>query len=374
MKLLVNTELLNSAAKNLSRVIYNNNPLPILSDFLCEVSDNVMKMTASNGDAMMSVVVPLKEMEGDGRFCVPASQMVAAINSIPFQEATIIADTENGDSATFRIQHTAGETYFSIDNADEFPTWEDETRTEDLVIKSDVMINAVKRTAWSVAKDDLRPLMTCIYFKLIDESLDIVASNGHSLVKVCTTGEGDYGLRCGGFLMPGCVAKLIETLDGIVNVKWNNKTVLMNDGVTTIAFRQVEGKYVNYNSVIPDNCTREVQVQKSIMLNAIKSTLPFANNSSEMLVLTLSKGKITLRGEDTDFMRGAFVDIAVDYNGEDLKIGLKGPALIKMLKNIPSEYVILSMTDSEHPMLVEPEEQPDDSDILMLLMPMLIND
>lgn len=373
MKLLVKTELLNQAVKNLSRVINNNNPLPILSDFLCEVSDNAMKMTASNGDAMMSVVVPLEEMEGDGRFCVPASQMVAAIDSIPFQAATIIADTENGDSATFRIRHMSGETYFSIDNADEYPTWQDETRTEDLVIDPIVMRDAVKRTAWSVAKDDLRPVMNCIYFKLVDGKLDIVASDGHSLVKVCTTGEGDYGLRCGGFLMPGCVVKLIDALSCEVNVTWNNQTVQMSDGATIIAFRQVEGKYPNYNSIIPA-CQYDVQVPKSVMLNALKNTLPFANNSSEMVTMTLSKNKMTLRGEDTDFMRGAFVDIDVDYYGEDLTIGLKGSQLMKIIKNIPSEYAIVSMTDSTKPVLVEPEEQPDGSDILMLAMPMLIND
>lgn len=374
MKLTVDGGKLNMAVKMLSKVINNNNSLPILADFLCEVGGNVMKMTAGNGEAMMSTSVPLDDMEGDGRFCVPAAQLAAAIDALQLQPLIIIADTENGESAQFKIKHTAGETYFHIDNADEYPVWTDDERTEDLAINADVMRGAIKRTVWATSHEDLRPTMCCICFKLSDGNIEIVATDGHSLAKVTTSGEGDYGLRCGSFLMPRSAVRLVDGLMNHVDVTWNSKTVQMTDGMTTIAFRQVEGKYPNYNSIIPDDSPHCVQVPVGILLNALRSTLPFANNSSEMVVMKLGSGKLTLTGEDVDFGRGAFVGVEVDYEEEEVNVGLKGSQLMKILKNIPSEYAYISMTDSNRPVLVEPEEQPDDCDILMLTMPMLINE
>ena len=116
MQLTVKKSAIESAAKILSKVIVTNNPLPILADILCEVSDNQMKMTASDSEIDITATVELETMEGDGRFCVNADNLIDGLAQLPEQTITIIATTESDNR--FTIRHDSGETFFPIESAD----------------------------------------------------------------------------------------------------------------------------------------------------------------------------------------------------------------------------------------------------------------
>lgn len=376
MRIVVSSSAIERAVSRLSNVISSKNALPILNNILCEVKENNMKLTASDTELTMSTVVCLQEVEGEGKFCVPAAKIKDAMSQLSEQPVTFIAAIESDMLLT--IRHQTGEVFFPIENADEYPLPATDKYTETLNdIKGEWLRDAIKRTLWATATDDLRPVMSGVYFGLNDGFIDVVASEGHVLVKSKYSVIDKVAMnRIGSFIMPKKVAKVLGGIvdDNLVNIEWNDRWAHISLWDFDLSFRLIEGKYPNYNAIIPDNQPLIAQASRSTLINSIRKVLPFANDSSMMLKLSFEDILLSISGDDYDLSQGATDKLNVEYNGDPIKIGIKGPTLLSLLSKLGGMDVTIYMTDPTRPMVIKPFDQPTDCEVLMLTMPMLLND
>lgn len=379
MKIIVSKSSLEDAVKNLCKVINPKNALPILGDILFEVNEKakIARLTASDSEVIMTRDICLSECEGGGKFCIDATRLKDALGGLSEQPVTILATTESDQR--FTIQHASGEAYFPLEGADEYPMPTEEKYNETLGgMKSGWMRDAMKRSLWATDDNDLRPVMNGVSFALVDGDLDIVASDGHVLVKSQYHIEVDEK-RCGSFIMPRKVAKILGDIaeeGDDVDIDWNDRWGHIEMTGMGITFRLIEGKYPNYNAIIPEDQPLCATVDRSRLLNGLHKVIPFTtdNGGAKMVRMHFEGEELKTSGEDYDFSTGATDSMVIDYEGDTIEIGVSGSRLKTVLQKIGGQEVCISMRDHSHAIVIEPSEQEDDYDVLMLAMPMMLND
>jgi len=377
MKLIVNKALLGEAANLLARVINPKNALPILGDVLFDVKNNEVTLTASDSEVTMSTTIGLDTMEGEGRFCVSADQLRASLAELTDEKVTIIATTESDNK--FTLQHQSGETYFPIDNADEYPLPKSETLPEPVSLEGIQVREALKRSLWATATDDLRPIMNGVCFALKDGWLDVVTSDGHVLVKsrinVIKGAKITDEFR---FIIPKKAANILSgVLSGdAVKVSWNEHSCRMEFWPYTLDMRLVEGPYPNYDRIIPEDQPMTAIVPRAFALCSLKKVLPFSsyNQGSHLIRLSFTKDRMKMTAEDFDFAKGSHDSFYIDYPHSEIEIGVSGSRLAAILSKLSGGEMQMGMSDPSRAITFEPNEQDEDCEVLMLTMPMLLNE
>lgn len=377
MKIIVNKALLGEAANLLARVINPKNALPILGDVLFDVKNNEVTLTASDSEVTMSTTIGLDTMEGDGRFCVSADQLRASLSELTDEKVTIIATTESDNK--FTLQHQSGETYFPIDNADEYPLPKSETLPEPVSLEGIQVREALKRSLWATATDDLRPIMNGVCFALKDGWLDVVTSDGHVLVKSHINAiKGAKITDEFRFIIPKKAANILSgVLSGDpVKVSWNEHSCRMEFWPYTLDMRLVEGKYPNYDAIIPTDQPLTAIVPRAFALCSLKKVLPFSsdNQGSHLIRLSFTKDRMKMTAEDFDFAKGSHDSFYIDYPHSEIEIGVSGSRLAAILSKLSGGEMQMGMTDPSRAITFEPNEQDEDCEVLMLTMPMLLNE
>ncbi len=374
MRFTVSSTALSSKINALSRVINSKNSLPILADFLFDVHDNMLFLTASDSENVMKTQLDITESMDGGRFCIGNHDLLEAVKGFSEQPITFDVDLTSNIA---KISYQNGMFSLPIDNADEFPQAQNiSASAQEIVIPNALLAENVNRSLFATAQDELRPVMNGIYFDLTPEYLAVVASDGHKLVrnKILT-------IRCeqpAAFILPKKPASLLKNLlgkdGGDVTIRFDerNAEIRFNDG--ELICRLIEGRYPNYNSVIPQNNPNQLIVDRLALLAALRRVQPFANDSSNLIRFHVEGGTLQLDAEDYDFSKTATERMSCDYNGQPMSIGFKGSSFIEILNNFDCQEVMLQLADPSRAGLVLPSEQPENQDVLMLMMPMLIND
>ena len=374
MKFTVSSTALSSKLNALSRVINNKNSLPILNDFLFEILSNVLHITASDSENVMKSDLELIESDGDYRFAVNSHDLLEAVKG--FSEQPITFDIDPGTNIA-KISYQNGLFSLPVDIADEYPQATSISGSANsFVISNALLAENVNRSLFATAQDELRPVMNGIYFDLTPDCLAIVASDGHKLVrnKVMTI-HSDVPAS---FILPKKPASLLK---GILGKDENDVTIRFDERNAQIQFadgeivcRLIEGRYPNYNSVIPQNNPNILTVDRLGLLAALRRVQPFANNSSNLVKFHVENGVLQLDAEDYDFSKTATERMSCEYNGQPMSIGFKGSSFIEILSNFDCQEVTMQLADPSRAGLVLPSEQPEGQDVLMLMMPMLMND
>lgn len=374
MKFTLSSGALNSRLQSLAKVINSKNSLPILDSFLFEVANNSLKITASDSENIMQTTIALDSCEGEGVFAVPNRTILDAVKELSEQPLTFDIDVE---ALTIKILYQNGMYNFTAQNADEYPRT---TSVPDgatlLTIDSSTLADNISRSLFATAQDELRPVMNGIYFDLTADCLAIVASDGHKLVR-----NQNFNIKSdtpASFILPKKPATLLKnTLSkdgGDVVIKFDDRTAEIHFSETILTCRLIEGKYPNYNSVIPQNNPNKMVIDRKALISALRRVLPFSSESSQLVRLSLAGGKLELSAEDIDFATSAKEQIVCDYTGNAMSIGFKGGSLQEIINNIDSNEIEMQLADPSRAGIVVPAEQPENENILMLLMPMLLND
>ena len=374
MRLTLSSSALNSRLATLSKVINSKNSLAILDCFLFEVSNQQLIITASDSENMMRTSIALDSADSEGRFAISSQTILDAVKELPDQPLTLDVDL---NSMAVKVIYQNGIYQFTTQNADEYPASlaiGDNVTT--LSLKSSVLADNITRTIFAIANEELRPVMNGIYFDLTPEALAIVASDGHKLVR-----NRNLAIRTAepkAFILPKKPATLLKNTldkdDTEVVIRFDERNAEITFGNTTLQCRLIEGRYPNYNSVIPQGNPNELTIDRKTLIGALRRVLPFASESSQLVRLHLENGKIEVSSEDIDFATSAKEEIACDYSGDSMNIGFKGSSLNEILNNLSSAEVTLQLADPSRPCLIVPDDQPENEEILMLIMPMLLND
>ena len=374
MRFTVSSTALSSKLNTLSRVINSKNALPILGDFVFDINGQTLNLTASDSENTMKTSVELNENDGEGRFAIDSHSLLEAVKGFSEQPITFDADQQ---SNLVKITYQNGLFSLPIENADEYPATPSlGEAASTIVISNQLLAENINRSIFATAQDELRPVMNGIFFDLTADCLAVVASDGHKLVrnKIFTI-KSDVPAS---FILPKKPAALLKNIlgkdGGDIIVRFDDRNAEINYGDGTLQCRLIEGRYPNYNSVIPQNNTNELRVDRGSLLSALRRVQPFANDSSNLIRFHVEGSTLQLDAEDYDFSKTATERMTCEYNGKAMSIGFKGSSFIEVLSNFDTPEVIIQLSDPSRAGLVLPSEQPEYQDVLMLMMPMLIND
>jgi DNA polymerase-3 subunit beta len=345
-----------------------------LADFVFDIEDNKLCLTASDSENVMETELPLVESDGSGRFAIGNKDLLEGVKG--FSEQPITFDV-NLETNIAKISYQNGMFSMPIESADEFPKAQAVSEgATTITLPSNIMADNLGRSLFATAQDELRPVMNGVYFDLTPECLAIVASDGHKLVrnKVMTIKSEQPAA----FILPKKPATLLRNMlqkeGGDVTIRFDERNAEISYEDGTIICRLIEGRYPNYNSVIPQNNPNTLTVDRLTLLSALRRVQPFANDSSNLIRFHVEGSTLQLNAEDFDFSKTATEQMTCEYNGQPMSIGFKGSSFIEILNNFECQEVTIHLADPSRAGLVLPSEQPEGQDVLMLMMPMLIND
>jgi len=378
MKFSVSSTGLLSHLQAISRVINSKNSLPILDNFLLSLEGNTLTMTASDIETTLITSMEVDAVEGEGKVAVASRLLLDTLREFSEQPLTF---TINDSNLALVITSANGSYNFIGQNGDEYPRLpqlqEDVTSLE---LSSGTLLTGITKTIFCTADDELRPVMNGIYFDIEAKGLTLVATDAHKLVRYNTVFnssslEGDAKAS---FILPKKPANMLKNIlvkeDGDVSLKFDTKNAHFQLENYTMICRQVEGRYPNYNGVIPKNNPFRIFVDRVTLLNALRRVSVFSNQASNLIKLEIGDGNIRISAQDIDFSISAEETIPCQFDGEQIKIGFKSSFLIDILNNLSSTQITLEMSDPSRAGLILPFENEENEEILMLLMPMLLND
>ena len=375
MRFTVSSSALSSKLNMLAKVIGSKNSLPILDCFLFQVANGEMSITASDSDNVIKSTLALTDHDGEGEFCVPNRVILDALKELPEQPLHFDVDAA-GEAVAIKIVYQNGLYNFTGQNAEEYPrTQSMNDACTTVSLPTEMLINNISRSLFATANDELRPVRNGIYFDLTADALAIVASDGHKLVR-----SKNFTIKSespSAFNLPKKPASLLKNIlskdgdDAIIKFDDRSAEIQFTDGV--MRCRLIDGRYPNYNSVIPNN-PNEVTVDRRGLQSALRRILPFASESSQLIRFHIESGRFEVSSEDIDFSTSAKEQLSCEYNGSPISIGFKGSSLMEILSNLTSDNIIIQLADPSRAGIIVPAEQPENEDILMLIMPMLLND
>lgn len=374
MKFTISSSKLFSQLQAVSRVINNKNSLPILDDVLFDLVGNELKLTASDGETTIRTSIEVDGVEGSGKVASAAKLLLETLKE--FSEQPLAFTIDENNFAVSMVSQNGTYSFVGV-NGNEYPEMPGaEMGARELAIPANVLQSAIEKTIFATADDDLRPVMNGIFFDIAEDKVTMVATDAHRLVRYSNTGVKP-GVAAS-FILPKKPASLLKNLlakeDNEVKVTFGAKNARFEFGSTIIVCRQIEGRFPNYNAVIPQSNQNIVTVDRQTIINACKRVAVFANNGTAQLRLTLTENSIKISAQDIDFSTSAEETITCDYNGTPMAIGFKAPFLIDLLGSITSADVLLKLADPARAGLLLPAENEENEDVLMLLMPMLLND
>ena len=374
MKFVVSSTELLKHLNAISRVISSKNTLPILDNFLLKLEGSTLLITASDLETTLITRIELENSSEEGLIAIQAKIMLDTLKEFPEQPLTFNIDP---DSLAVEILSANGKFTIVGHNGEDFPVLPKlgENHNE-ISLPHDLLLSGINKTLFATADDELRPVMNGIYIELSPEEIAFVASDAHKLVRYKRS-DVKYS-DVASFSLPKKPASLLKNLlpreDSDVKLEFDEKNAFFTLNGFKMVCRLVEGKYPAYNSVIPLNNPNEMVIDRVEFFTTLRRVSVFANQASNLVRLKLKPSELVVSAQDIDFAISAVETIKCEYEGQPMEIGFKSTFLIEILSNLSSGDVKLKLSDpSRAGLLVPAEKELEYEDVLMLLMPMMIN-
>ncbi len=375
MKFVVSSTELLSHLSAISKVINSKNTLPILDNYLFLLEDNRLTVTASDLESTLITSLELENTSGTGTIAVPAKRMNDTLKEFPEQPLTFQIDAE-----TFAIDIFSQNGKFSIvgQNGEDFPQQPilNESVASTINVNHGVLLSGINKTLFATADDELRPVMNGIFIELTTEDMKFVASDAHKLVRYKRfDAKAD---KDASFILPKKPAAILKSLlpkeDFDVKLEFDDKNAFFTLSNYKLICRLVEGNYPSYNSVIPQNNPNKLVIDRVEFYNTVRRVSVFSNQASNLVRLKLTENQLVVSAQDVDFAISAVERLNCQYEGEDMEIGFKSTFLQEILSNLSVTDVKVELSDPTRAGLLLPaENENEEENVLMLLMPMMIN-
>jgi DNA polymerase III subunit beta len=368
------TELL-SHLQAISRVISSKNTLPILDNFLFNLEDGKLTITASDLESTLVTTMALENVSEEGTIAIPAKLILDTLKEFPEQPLTFEV---NQDTNSIVINSQNGKFTIMGQNGDDFPQIPaiKNDKKNSIELSAAILNNGINKTLFAAADDELRPVMNGIFFEITKKEIIFVASDAHKLVRYKR-----FDIKSnvdGSFILPKKPASLLKNImqkeDNKVLIEFDEKNAYFQLTNYRMICRLVEGAYPNYNSVIPTKNPNKLIIGRTELYNTLKRVSVFANQASNLVKLQLTGNQIIISAQDIDFSISAYERLNCQYDGDDMEIGFKSSFLIEILANLTSTDIALEMSDPSRAGIIVPVDKDTDAeDVLMLLMPMMVN-
>lgn len=372
MKFIVSSSALLKQLQIISGVLNSNNSLPILDNFLFEINENEITISASDLETTMTTKLKV-EAKDSGLIAIPAKLLLDTLKAFPEQPLTFSIDEK-----TFAIEISSDFGRYNLTGQDaiEFPKTPSIEDPSVMKLEAFMLASAIEKTIFASGNDELRPVMSGVFFQLSKDGSIFVATDAHKLVKYSRTDA--ISDKNASFIMPKKSLNLLKNVLGSINdevtVEYNETNALFSFANTQLTCRLIDGKYPNYEAVIPKENPNKLTVERTTFLNAIKRVSIFSSKTTHQVRLKVTGSELNISAEDVDFANSANERLTCQYEGEDMEIGFNSRFLMEMLNNMRSEQVNLEMSAPNRAGILTPVEKEDDNeDVLMLVMPVMLN-
>lgn len=373
MKFIVSSGDLQKALQTVSGVISSSQSRPILENYLFELEQNTLKITASDGET--TLVTSLEVMSEDtGKFAVPAKIMQDFVKTYNEQPLTLsVKPNEEGTGSLLEILDEKDNFAVALDNAEDYPELPEFDAAQSVTIPSGILSEALANTLFATSNDSLRPVMTGVLFQFGEEETNFVSTDSHRLVVYKRT---DLKAEPMEFIMPKKPLNIFKNIlansaDDVV-IEFSENMAKFTFGNNIWICRLIDGKYPNYLAVIPKENPNVLTINRSLLLNAIKRASIMSNKSTNQVRFKLSGNILHLHAEDTEYANKADMQVPCDYNGEDINIGFSSKFLSEMLAILGADDITMKMSQSNRPGIIEPVDGLEENEhLLMLSMPVI---
>ncbi len=370
MNFVISSASLLKHLQGISGVLSTSNSLPILDNFLFEIKKGRLTVSASDLETTMRTSMEV-EAKKEGKIAIPAKLMLDVLKNLPDQPCTFSVDPEN---FAVEIAYDNGKSKMVGYNGDDFPRTPGLDNASSIQISGSIISNAINKTLFATGVDDLRPVMSGVFCEFSPENITFVATDAHKLVRYTRTDSKASGSSS--FILPKKPLNLLKTnLSGNEDVKleYNESNAVFTFDDIVLICRLIDGKYPNYEAVIPKENPNVLTIDRLQFLSSIKRVSIFANKTTHQIKLKLAGSELALSAEDIDFANEANERLTCNYAGEDMEIGFNSRFLMEMLNNLDTSEIRLEMSEPSRAGLLMPAEPTENEDILMLVMPVMLN-
>lgn len=370
MKFIVSSSALLKQLQQINGVIGANTVLPILEDFLFEVDKNRLTVVATDLETVMRIQLDIEAKE-NGKICIPAKILMDSLKNIPDQPLTFNIDK----NLSIEITTDTGKYKVMGENPDNFPKEPVADDTTSFTMTSGALVTAINKTLFAVSSDDLRPAMTGVFFDLNENYIQFVATDGHRLVRykrsdvVCP--KNDF------FIVPKKPLTLLKSAlpdneDELI-VNYNNNHLFVKHGATQMSCRLIDARFPDYKVVIPVDNPYKLMLNKGDFQNALRRVNVFSNKSTNQVMLNIQGNELQLAAQDVDFSFEGNERLKCQYNGEDLAIAFNARFMIEMLNAADSEEIVVELSTPTKAGIIKPTESDPHEELLILVMPLMLN-
>ncbi|MCF8284073.1 MAG: DNA polymerase III subunit beta [Sphingobacteriales bacterium] len=371
MKFIVSSSALLKQLQVISGALSTNTVLPIIENFLFEINDGNLTVSATDLQTTMTTSLAVEAKE-NGKIAVPSKILLDTLKTLPEQPITFTISSDN-----FSIEMTAGEGKYKLvgENGEDFPKIPKIEQAASLMISASVLSEAISKTIFAVSTDELRPAMTGVYCQMSTENLTFVATDAHKLVRYRRRdAKADV---TSSFILPKKALNLLKSSlpveDISVNVEYNNTNASFSFNNVNLICRLIDEKYPDYEAVIPVNNPNKLTIDRNQLLSCLRRVSIFSNKTTHQVRLKISGSELQISAEDMDFSNEAHERLGCQYEGEDIEIGFNAKFIIEMLSNLNTEEVILEMSTPNRAGILLPVTADNSEDVLMLVMPVMLN-
>ena len=373
MKFIVSSSLLYKEIQTLGGIINSTNTLPILDNFLFEINNNKLTLSSSDLESTMTSEIEIESTTTD-KVAISAKLLTDILKTFSEQPLTF----SKTDNNTIEISASNGKYSLAYLNGDEFPKQIELLDAYETKVKASDLGNAINSTIFASGTDDLRPVMNGVFFQFNSDSLKFVATDAHKLVKFETT---EYTANeVSEFIMP---KKPLQILKGILQGENSELVIQHNESnakfifdKSSITCRLIDGKFPNYEAVIPKDNPNVLTIDRQLFLNSVRRVSIFSNKTTNQIRIKIAGTLLNISAEDFDFSNKADENLECQYSGDDIQIGFNSKFLIEMLNNLESDMITLSMSHPNRAGIIRPlnEDRESRETITMLVMPVMLND
>ncbi|TAH05632.1 MAG: DNA polymerase III subunit beta [Sphingobacteriales bacterium] len=370
MKFIVSSSALLKQLQQINGVINANTVLPILEDFLFVIEKNKLTVVATDLETVMKITMDI-EAKDNGKVCIPAKILMDSLKNLPDQPLTFNIDKN------FGIEITSDNGKYKVmgENPDNFPKEPSADTTTSFTMSSSALVTAINKTLFAVSNDDLRPAMTGVFFELDKKGITAVATDAHRLVKYK---RSDVSCpKTDTFIVPRKPLNLLKSAlpdnQDELKVSYNSNHLFVDHGSTQMVCRLIDARFPDYKVVIPGDNPYKMVVSRTDFQSALRRVSIFSNKSTNQVALSITGSELQLTAQDVDFSFEGNERMKCQYEGEDMAIAFNARFLIEMLSATSSDEVKMELSTPTKAGIIKPVEQDDEEDLLMLVMPLMLN-
>ena len=371
MKFIVSSSYLLKQLQVLGNVINSSNTLPILDNFLFDLDHNVLTVSASDLETTMSATLEI-DSESKGSVAVPAKLLLEILKTFPEQPLTFTVEENN----TIEISSNSGKYAVAYAPSDEFPKSVNLDDPSVTLVPADVLATAISKTIFAAGNDDLRPVMSGVFFQFSPQGLIFVATDAHKLVKYARTDV--TASQVADFIMPkkplNILKNILGTSDAEIKIEYNDSNAAFSFDNYVLMCRLIDGKYPNYEAVIPKENPNKLMIDRSQFLSSVRRVAIFSNKTTHQIRLKRAGAELDVSAEDIDYSNKAEERLTCDYQGDDMQIGYNSRFLTEMLTNLQSDMIMLEMSLPNRAGILTPVDGLEEGEtVTMLVMPVMLN-